>query len=61
MPRLKCNWIKVNEFAGSLNVSYIQGSNKTNVKTKSQNIIDEFIYISVQDNVKLNEDNVKLK
>ncbi len=59
--RLKYNWIKVNEFAGLLNVFYIQGSTKTNAKMTSQNIKDEFIYISVQDNVKLNQDNIKLK
>ncbi len=61
LPRLKCNWIKVNEFAGLLNVFYIQGSTKTNAKMISQNIKVEFIYISVRDNVKLNWDNVKLK
>ncbi len=27
----------------------------------SQNIKDEFIYVSVRENVKLNQDNVKLK
>ncbi len=41
LPRLKCNWIKVNEFAGSLNIFYIQGSTKTNAKMMSQNIKDE--------------------
>ncbi len=61
LPRLKCNRIKVHEFAGLLNVFYIQGSTKTNAKMMSQNIKDEFIYISVQDNVKLNHYNVKLK
>jgi hypothetical protein len=46
------NWIKVNEFAGLLNVFYIQGSTKINVKMTSQTITDEFIYISVQGNEK---------
>ena len=39
----ECNRIKVNEFAGLLNVFYIQGSTKTNAKMTSQNIKDEFI------------------
>ncbi len=46
LPRLKCNWIKVNGFAGLLNIFYIQGSTKINVKMMSQNEKDEFIYVS---------------
>ncbi len=61
LPRLKCNWIKVNEFAGLLDIFYIQGSTKSNAKMMSQNIIDEFIHVSVWENVKLNRDNIKPK
>ncbi len=48
-PELR-NWIKVNEFAGLLNVFYIQGSTKINTKMMSQTITDEFIYVSFRGN-----------
>ncbi len=44
------NRIKVNEFAGLLNVFYIQGSTKIKAKMASQTITDEFIYVSVRGN-----------
>ncbi len=40
--------VKVNEFAGLLNIFYIQGSTKINAIMTSQTITDEFIYVSVR-------------